>query len=192
VPEFDRPLYVEFMPDTCWSCKKAVKQVYGYLKKMEDTMGEWHQRACTPASVSTALESVLVVISNEELLAQGLNPIGKRDVIKGKKTNWPYTNLCLHCGAPQDNFQFGQKLRTYLNSPEFYVPEGVDVNVEKSCDEAENGVDRVSNDEKETLKTRLCSISRTIKGGGRWMLLSKDSLNNAQSTGPVAQMSLSD
>ncbi len=178
IPEYNKPLYVEFMPDTCWSCQRAVKQVYGHLEKLEHTQGEWHPRACTPASISTALESVQAVISNEELVAQSINPIGKRDVIRGKKTNWPYSNLCLHCRAPQENFQFGEKLRTYLNSPEFYVPEDDGENWEENCNEDGNESYRVSEADKEALKARLCAINRTIKGGGRWLLRPNDTLLN--------------
>lgn len=111
VPEYSRPLQVEFLPDTCWACKKPVKQVYGFLESLDEAEGEWHERAFTVASLSTALLAVHAEIGNDELISKGLNPIGMREVIQGKPTKWPYCNLCLHCRAPQNNFHLGEKLR---------------------------------------------------------------------------------
>ena len=147
VPQYDQPLYVEFLIDTCWACHKPVKQVYGFLKQSEDAEYEFHPRALTVASISQAIEAVQVVISNDELIAQGLNIIGKQNVINGKKTVWPYCNMCLHCRAPQNNFQLGEKLSFAL------YKEG----------------------EEAALLVGLAAIARTVLGEGHWVFLTAPS-----------------
>lgn len=153
VPEYDQPLQVEYLQDTCWACQKPVKQVYGYLKRLEDANGEWHERAFTVASLSKALESVLTVITNDELAAQGLNSIERYDVVRGKPTNWPYSNACSHCRAPQNNFHVGEKLRAALYGPDSELP----------VTKAGSVVARES-------LTGYAPISRVVQGPGRWEL----------------------
>lgn len=153
IPEHDRPLQIEFLRDVCWACQKPVKQVYGYLNRIEDAEGEWHERYFTVASLSKALEAVLTVVTNDELAAQGLNRIERYDVIRGEPTNWPYSNACLHCRAPQNNFHIGEKLRTALYGPD--------------CEPAVGTAGAVV--ECEAL-TGYAPISRVARGLGRWEL----------------------
>jgi len=156
VPEFSRPLHVEFLHDTCWACKKPVKQVYGHYKSVEHAEGGWHERAFTVASLSRALEELQDVVSNAELIAAGLNPIGRQDAIRGKATKWPHSNLCLHCRAPQNNFHLGEKLRT-----DFY---GLTPASE------EPGYENWDDDKGREQFHGLVPIPRVIKGSGYWEL----------------------
>lgn len=114
IPERNQPVHIESMRDTCWACKKAVLQVYGYITNMEigeDPPERWIERYYTVVSMSTELEAVLKEVSNDQLKAVGLNTIMKRSVMRGKPTHWPYCNRCIHCGAPQDNHFVGERLR---------------------------------------------------------------------------------
>lgn len=156
VPEFSQPLQVEFLPDTCWACKLPVKQVFGYFECLEDTEEWWEERAFSVASLAIDLEKLQAVISNEELVAAGLNPIGRQYVIHGKVTKWPQCNLCLHCGAPQNNFHIGEKLRAdFKGNPVGYVvpDEGELDNWKNDAPEQSNG---------------LMPIPRIVKGSGQW------------------------
>ena len=155
VPESSRPLQVEFLPDTCWTCHKQVKQVYGYLESLEDAEGEWHERAFTVASLSTALEKVQEVISNDDLAAQGLNLVGTQAIIRGKVTNWPYCNVCLHCRAPQNNFHLGKKLRA-----EWYG---------MTSDQDDRLHDRLNDNKYRETSTGVAPIARIVKGRGCWV-----------------------
>ncbi len=154
VPEYDQPLQVEYLQDICWACKKTVKQVYGYLNRLEDAEGEWHERAFTVASLSTALAAVAAVITNDELAARGLNRIERRDIIRGKATQWPYANACIHCRAPQSNYHVGEKLRTEL----YGLADGP---VAGSGDHVEERV----------ALTGYVPIPRRCHAAGRWELL---------------------
>jgi hypothetical protein len=158
VPECSRPIQIEFLPDICWACKKPIKQVFGYYES-EDSEDEddgfgWHDRALTVASLSTALEGVQDVVSNEELIAAGLNPIGRQNVIHGKPTKWPHCNLCLHCRAPQNNFHLGEKLRADLYG---LTPVPNDANFEQ-WDE----------DRSRERLNGLMPIPRMVTGSGYW------------------------
>lgn len=116
-PKINKPIYIEFMEDICWACKRPVKQVYGHFDYLEPDgtqAEEWHPRAFTVAFLSKALEDILSVASNDELAAAGLNLITKRDVVRGKPTSWPFCNQCPHCRAPQDNYHVGEKIRKML------------------------------------------------------------------------------
>jgi hypothetical protein len=146
IPTYSKPIYVEYMKDQCWACKAEVKQVYGYLTEPEDEEGDWHRRAFTPASMSTALEEILPVVTNKELLSEGLNFIGKMDVIQGKKTHWPYCNHCIYCHAPQNNFHVGKKLE------KIFYREGKDNELGNT------------------------SFEREEQGDGYWKLLCKDAI----------------
>lgn len=114
IPLYDRPHLVEYIEDTCWACKKPVKQVLEHreassspdddaLTESDFYEGRFLQPAYTVAAVSNRLEAMHAVLSNDDLAAQGLNLVGRRDVIGGKPTRFPFVNLCLHCHAPQNN-----------------------------------------------------------------------------------------
>jgi hypothetical protein len=84
----------------------------------DDYQYGFHERAFTMASMSTDLKELQEVVFNEELIAAGLNPIGKQHVIHGKPTKWPHYNLCFHCRAPQNNFHLGKSCAlTCMRSP---------------------------------------------------------------------------
>lgn len=111
VLERSEPVYVEYLLDTCWSCHKPVKQVYGYLPTPDASeKWGWHERPFTIASISTDLMEVTLEVTADELAEHGLNVVGERTTVRGKPTNWGFSNLCRHCLAPQDNFHLGQKL----------------------------------------------------------------------------------
>lgn len=125
IPRYSRPHYVEFIMDICWACKKPVRQVFDHLHGQHVPDGEaltldiihegrWHEPAYTVAGLSKLIESTKAVITNEELAAQGLNLIGRQDVINGKPTRFPYCNLCLHCRVPQNNFYLSKKIYANL------------------------------------------------------------------------------
>lgn len=144
IPEYSKPLHVEFMNDNCWACQQPIKQVYGYLANIApdgESYEDWHERAFTVATISKALEAVFAVVSNEELRSDGLNPIGKIDEIRGKPTSWPYCNQCMYCGAPQNNFHIGEKLREIIYG--------------------RGGGNKLS----------IASFDRKVFGTGRWMFL---------------------
>jgi hypothetical protein len=116
--ESDEPIYVEYLSDICWACKHPVKQVYGHFLNLEDAAGGLLPRAFTVATLSKALESLMLAVSAEELAVLGLNRIERHNVIRGKPTQWPYLNACCHCSAPQDNYFLGQKLVAALHNPD--------------------------------------------------------------------------
>ena len=121
IPEQNEPVHLEVMADTCWACNKHVRNVFGHIVGMqigEEPPEEWHERYFTVAQLSNVLEEVQQLVSDEELKAKGLNTVMKVSHIRGKPTNWPYCNRCLHCGAPQNNHHVGEKLRRvhYLDS----------------------------------------------------------------------------
>ena len=90
--------------------------------------------------MSIALEKVLKVVPNPELRTAGLNLIITQDVIKGKRTNWPYCNACIHCKAPQNNHFVGTRLQ------KIYYEEN-----------------------REALGLSLIKFDRITKGNGRWI-----------------------
>jgi hypothetical protein len=158
VLEYSQPLQVEFLLDTCWACQKPVKQVYGYFESLEDAEegGDWHERHFTVAGISDDLAEVMTKVSNSELAAQGLNIIGERNSVRGKPTNWPYSNLCLHCRAPQNNFHLGEKLRKALYG---LTPDPDGERFERWDDE------RITNP-----PVGLAPIDRMVVGSGHWVL----------------------
>lgn len=172
VSEYSRPIQVEFLPDKCWACKKPNKQVFGYFEGEIEDDGRYgfHARAFTVARISTALEELQEVVSNEELIAAGLNSIGQQHVIHGKPTKWSHCNRCLHCRAPQNNFFLGEKLRVDLYG---LTPVSEDA-------------DFVQWDEKisRTQLSGLASFPRMIKGGGYWELKPPAVLTPPQPTLP--------
>lgn len=89
--------YIFYIEDVCWKCSKPVKQVYG---SAIDVYGE---SAKTVPNTSTVLSKFCDFISNDELCSLGLNTIGKHEKLKGNAPGFPYCNVCIHCGAPQNN-----------------------------------------------------------------------------------------
>lgn len=125
VPRYSKPDLVEFIEDVCWACKAPVKQVLEHLRGGHSSgaealtpddfyAGRWDTPFYTVPSLSNLLEAVQADITNDELAAQGLNPIDRRDVINGKPTRFPYCNLCLHCRAPQNNHFLSKKLHAAM------------------------------------------------------------------------------
>jgi hypothetical protein len=106
--------------------------------------------------MSTALEKLQEAISNEELMAAGLNLVGRQDVIHGKPTKWPHCNLCLHCRAPQNNFQLGEKLRADLYG------------LTRVADDAD--FEEWADDTSREQLNGLVPIPRMVKGSGYWEL----------------------
>jgi hypothetical protein len=119
--ERNEPIHVEVISDVCWACKKIVRNVFGHIEDMqigEEPPDEWHERHFTVAQLSEALEEVQQVVSNDELKTAGLNTVMKINYIRGKPTNWPYCNCCIHCGRPQNNYHVGEKLRKAYYDPD--------------------------------------------------------------------------
>ena len=166
VPSYSKPHLVEFIEDACWACKKPVRQVIEHRHGGYSPDGEaltpddfyearWDPPAYTVASLSKMLEAVQVDITDDELAAQGLNLIGRRDVFNGKQTRFPYCNLCLHCRAPQNNHFLSKKLYAAMqaqNSGEDYW----------SLDAPEK--------KKEPQVTGIALIPREVEGRGTWVL----------------------
>jgi hypothetical protein len=94
---------LSYLEDVCWNCNKLNKQFVGYSI---DVYGEHFQ---TMAHASSVLKNARKIVSNDSLTSLGLNTIGRFDVINGKKTDYPYCNVCIHCGAPQNNYQIVKK-----------------------------------------------------------------------------------
>jgi hypothetical protein len=88
---------IHYIEDTCWKCNNSVKQVYG---STIDVYGEF---AKTVPNASTVLFDFRKFITNEELIALGLNTIGRHEKLKGNAPGFPYCNVCIHCEAPQNN-----------------------------------------------------------------------------------------
>ena len=114
IPIYERPHLVEYIDDACWACKMPVKQVLEHMEASsspdDDALtesdfyeGRFVPTAYTVAAVSKRLEALHAVLSNDDLAAQGLNLVGRKDIIGGKPTRFPFVNLCLHCHAPQNN-----------------------------------------------------------------------------------------
>lgn len=89
---------IHYFNDKCWKCHEEVKQVFG---SSIDVYGE---SAKTVPNMSTVLSKFSEFISNEELQALGLNTIGKFEKLKGNAPGFPYCNVCIHCGVPQNNY----------------------------------------------------------------------------------------
>jgi hypothetical protein len=86
-----------YIEDVCWKCNEPVKQVYG---SAIDVYGE---SAKTVPNASTVLSKFFDFITNDELRSLGLNTIEKHEMLKGNAPGFPYCNVCIHCGAPQNN-----------------------------------------------------------------------------------------
>ncbi|MDE2599012.1 MAG: hypothetical protein KGL40_05255 [Rhodocyclaceae bacterium] len=121
VPLVNKPVHIEVMEDTCWACRQPVKHAFGHIEGIEigdDPGEEWHPRAFTVSFLANALKEVLEVVTNDELRSAGINTILKPGEVKGKHANWPHCGMCPHCGAPQNNFHIGEKVRKALYSAE--------------------------------------------------------------------------
>lgn len=182
VPKVSRPHLVEFIRDTCWACKKPVKQVLEHLSGGNSIRGEplrpcdfyegrWDEKPRTIPSLSNALEALQKVISNEELAAHGLNMVGRQDVINGKPTRFPFCNKCLHCGAPQNNFYLLKLIQAPLRASE--SPQFEDsfwaLDDEKVDEEEERR--RLDEElEDENALSGVTRIHREIDAPGHWVL----------------------
>lgn len=123
-PSYSRPHLVEYIEDNCWACKTPVKQVLEHLHG--GTAGDvaltpddfyesrWDPSPNTVPSISNRLEALHADIANDELAAQGLNLIGRKDVINSKPVRFPFCNLCLYCCAPQNNFYLSRRIAEHL------------------------------------------------------------------------------
>ena len=96
---------IEYVEDVCWKCKKNNKQVLGYGI---DVYGD---RAITVPNASTVLEKIKNILNNNQLKVLGLNLIGKFETLKGNAPGFPYCNVCIHCGAPQNNYYLMEKIK---------------------------------------------------------------------------------
>lgn len=108
--------------------------------------------AYTVANLSNMLEAMRVVVSNDELAAQGLNLIDRKDVINGKPTRFPFCNMCLHCRAPQSNYFLSQRLLAAIREQASGEP--FDAGPASDATPASGGAD----------------IPRELEGGGLWVL----------------------
>lgn len=78
----------------------------------------WDPSPNTVPSISNRLEALQADISNGELATQGLNLIGRKDVINGKPVRFPFCNLCLQCLAPQNNFHLSRRITEQMGQAE--------------------------------------------------------------------------
>lgn len=166
VPSYSKPHLVEFIEDACWACKRPVKQVIEHLHGGNSPGGEaltpedfyegrWDPPAYTVASISNMLEAVQADIANDELAAQGLNLIGRRDVINGKQTRFPYCNLCLLCRAPQNNHFLSKRLYAAMQA--------------QNSGEDDWALDAPEK-EQEPQFIGIALIPREVEGRGTWVL----------------------
>ena len=180
IPRYSRPHLVEFIEDVCWACKAPVKQVLEHmhgngaaagaaLTPDDFYEGRWNLSANTVPSISNRLESLQADISNEELAAQGLNQVGRKDVINGKPTRFPFCNLCVHCRAPQNNFHLSKRIfesmRQAASPNDDWELGGPDLPAQQEEDEPP--------------RFGIAVIPREVEGGGVWML--RESLTHAAS-----------
>lgn len=101
---------IKYFHDICWRCNQPIKQIYGYAI---DVYGD---EAKTIPNASAILEEIHRFTPNNALELAGLNTIGRFDKINGKTVNFPYCNVCMQCGAPQDNFYLMKKLHEHLHA----------------------------------------------------------------------------
>jgi hypothetical protein len=69
-PEFNCRIAVEVMEDTCWACKRPVKQVFGHFTNLgEDSYQDnWIERYFTVAQMSVAKGRVVYATSTSTVL----------------------------------------------------------------------------------------------------------------------------
>lgn len=166
VPSYSKPHLVEFLEDTCWACKRPVRQAIEHqhggnspdgeaLRPENFHEGRWNPPAYTEASLSKMLEAIQSDITNDDLASQGLNLIGRRDVINGKQTRFPYCNLCLHCRAPQNNHFLSERLYAAMRAQR------------QSRDDWVLGAPEK---EPESQLFGIALIPREVQGHGTWVL----------------------
>lgn len=168
-PSYSRPHLVEYMEDNCWACKTPVRQVLEHLHgggiegvaltPDDFYAGRWEPSPNTVPSISKRLEALQADISNVELVAQGLNLIGRKDVINGKPTGYPFCNLCLHCRAPQNNFHLSRRIAEHMRQLERPPHEWT-------------SEDRYTSEQQEAVPSifGIAVIPREVKGCGIWAL----------------------
>lgn len=174
-PEDNRPHYVQFFEDNCWSCKKPVKQVFDHLPGRQTPHGElltaetineglWDLPAYTSPRLSDLLQALKDEVTDEELLAHGLNPIDAQDRFKGRPSKFPFCNLCRHCRAPQGNERIWERIlasrRAHSRAYQDGMPE-VDLTGEAPPIEG-------------VLNYGLALIPRSRPGQGRWEFQEQD------------------
>lgn len=167
VPSYSRPHLVEFIADFCWACQRPIKQVIEHLHGGDENAltpedfyeGRWDLPAYTVATLSKSLEAVQLDVTNDQLAAQGLNLIGRRDVINGKQTRFPYCNLCLYCHAPQNNHFLSKRLHAALQVQSSHEEDAF-------LGARENRGEK----EEEPQAIQVALISREVKGQGTWVL----------------------
>lgn len=171
IPRYIRPHLVQFLEDTCWACKAPVKQVLEHmhgdlapegaaLAPADFYESRWNPSANTVPSISNRLEALHADISNEELAAQGLNLVGRKDVINGKPTRFPFCNLCLHCRAPQNNFHLSKR-----------ITESTQQGARPDEGWAFGGPYRPEQQEENELSIfGIAAIPREVEGSGVWVL----------------------
>ena len=103
IPKISYIYSVKFLEDVCWKCHREVKQVVGWSVDGYNHIGR------TVATMSTVLESISESVSNRELTMRGLNAISKFAPMKGNAPEFPYCNVCIHCGAAQSNYHLLRK-----------------------------------------------------------------------------------
>jgi len=176
LPRDSRPHLVEFIEDVCWACKKPVKQVLEHRNGGDSTEGEalrpehfyegrWDPPIYTVAKLSGLIEAIHGDITNEQLKAQGLNLVGRQDVINGKPTRFPFCNLCIHCRAPQNNFFVSERISADRRAQKAAAGEWSPYGSQE--DEA--------SDTKKHQIVNVATIPRENDGTGRWVLRRPDS-----------------
>lgn len=51
----------------------------------------------------------------------GLNYIGRHDNLKGNAPGYPYCNVCIQCGAPQNNYNLLNKLKNKFREDSYIL-----------------------------------------------------------------------
>jgi hypothetical protein len=99
---------IGYFEDSCFKCKRPIKQIYDHL--IEDA-SPMHSAPERPSEISDVLGYLSEEFLNHELTAMGLNPIGIIKQIQGTPARWPYANICRHCGSPQSNYFLSKKVQ---------------------------------------------------------------------------------
>ena len=174
IPSYSRPHLVQYIQDNCWACKAPVKQLLEHmhggggaaegvaLTPDDFYESRWNPSPNTVPSISNRLEALQADISNDELAAQGLNLVGRKDVINGKPTRFPFCNLCLYCRAPQNNFHLSRHITERMRQVELPVDEWA-LDKYDSPEQQEEEV-------KEPSTFGIAVIPREVEGSGIWML----------------------
>lgn len=108
---------VHYINDSCWNCKKHVKQAYGW------SIDVYSEYVKTVPNCSTVLLELSTIVSNQELSSRGINQIFSRPHFKGNAPSFPYCAICLHCGQPQANCYLMEKLTTHRHESAMFGSE---------------------------------------------------------------------